>query len=264
MKHLAAALLLVATSALGADIVFLRGAPERLGGHVGPVPDNWRPRITLVGRITRGDDRRFAAVLKQADAQSAEWETDRTLLLDSKGGDVAVAMSIGRMVRRFRLVAGVHEGSVCASACIVILAGGVWRYARDDSQLGLHRPYFSDPHVATANGYDTFQHAYDTVIEAHRGYFAEMRVGSGLLERMLQIPSNQVQWVSLGEASALNLLGEDATYAEWKRARRIALTGAACIDWEDNRYMPCLNKFGVEADAFARCEATTQKPPQCK
>ncbi len=262
MKRLALALLLFTTSAMSADIVFLRGAPERLVGHVGEVPDNWRPRIVLVGQIVRGDDKRFAEVLKQAETQSKEWETDRTLLLDSEGGDIAAAMSIGRMVRRAKLVTAVHKGSVCASACVVILAGGVWRYARDDTRLGLHRPYFSNPQAATSKGYDTFQQAYDSVLEAHRAYFAEMGIGNGLLQRMLQIPSNQVQWISISEASTLNLLGEDAAYAEWKRARRIAREGAECVEWQDNRYWPCLAKLGFEASD--RCEASTRKPPQCK
>jgi hypothetical protein len=262
IKQLAAALLFVATSATSADIAFFRGAPERLVGHIGAIPDNWRPRIVLVGQIARGDDRRFADVLQQAESQSKEWGTDRTLLLNSPGGDIAAAMAIGRMVRRSQVVTAVHEGSVCASACVVILAGGVWRYARENTRLGLHRPYFADPQVATSKGYESFQLAYDSVLEAHRAYFTEMRIGKGLLERMLQIPSNQVQWISVREASNLNLLGEDATYAEWKRARRIARDGAACVDWEDNRYWPCLTKLGFEASE--RCVAITRKPLQCK
>ena len=262
MKKLATMLILASTSAFSADIVFIRGNPERMIGHVGAIPDNWHPRIMLAGPIVPGDAERFAKVLKQAQTQSKEWETDRTLLLDSEGGDVAAAMLIGRMVRRSQIVTAVHDGNVCASACIAILAGGTWRYARDGARLGLHRPYFSDPRGATAKGYATFQQAYDSVINAHRTYFSEMKIGTGLLERMLQIPSNQVQWISIALAKNLNLLGEDATYSEWKRAQRVAIKGAACVEWEDTHYWPCLGRLGF--DASTRCEAITSKPTQCK
>lgn len=262
MKTLAIALFLNCTSALAADIVFMRGSPERLAGHGGVIPDNWLPRIVIDGPISPGDDKRFSTVLNEARGKNTDWERYRTLLLNSEGGDVATAMSIGRIVRQAQIVTAVHERSVCASACILILSGGVWRYARDETRLGLHRPYFVDPRHATSQGYQSFQQAYDNVIEAHRRYFAEMKIGVGLLERMIQIPSNQIQWVTVAEATRLNLLGEDAAYAEWKRAKRIATEGAACVDWEDNRYWPCITKFGFEASS--QCAATTYKPPQCK
>ncbi|MBK7510602.1 MAG: hypothetical protein IPI16_22145 [Comamonadaceae bacterium] len=226
MKMLAIAFLLNCTSTLAADVVFMRGSPERLSGHVGAIPDNWLPRIVIDGPISPGDDKRFAAVLSEARGKNTDWERYRTLLLNSEGGDVATAMSIGRLVRQAQIVTALHERSVCASACILILSGGVWRYARDETRLGLHRPYFVDPQQATSQGYQSFQQAYDNVIEAHRRYFAEMKIGAGLLEKMIQIPSNQIQWISVAEGSRLNLLGEDAAYAEWKRAKRIATEGA--------------------------------------
>jgi hypothetical protein len=159
LKRLAVALFLCCTSAIGADIVFMRGSPERLSGHEGVVPDNWLPRIVIDGPISTGDDKRFFSVLNEAKGRSTDWERYRTVLLNSEGGDVAAAMSIGRMVREAQIVTAIHERSVCASACILILSGGVWRYARDDTRLGLHRPYFVDPRHATSQGYQSFQQA---------------------------------------------------------------------------------------------------------
>ena len=78
MRYLAVLLALTATSAFGADIVFFRGSPEKKVGHVGEIPDSWRPRVVLVGDIVAGDDRHFSAVLKQAETQSEEWKSDRT------------------------------------------------------------------------------------------------------------------------------------------------------------------------------------------
>lgn len=262
MKALALSLIFFCTSALSADIFFFRGAPERLVGHEGIIPDSWLPRIILEGPITPGDEVRFKNALDKAAKSDTDWEKHRTLLLNSEGGDVSAAMAIGKLARQAQVITAVHERSVCASACILVLAGGVWRYARDDAKLGLHRPYFADPRQATAGGYSNFQKTYDAVIEAHRRYFVEMKVGTGLLERMIQIPSSEVQWIGHAEASRLNLLGEDASYAEWKRAKRIARDGAACVDWEDNRYFPCVLHSGFKD--YERCAATTNKPSQCK
>jgi hypothetical protein len=259
MKIGVSLLLLASTCVAGADITFRRGTTERLEGYSGVVPETWLPRIVIAGPILAGDDRRFAEVLERAQKQTKELDT---VLLDSQGGDVGAAMSIGRMVRGAKLYTGVHESRVCASACILILAGGVRRYARETARLGLHRPYFSDPSRATAKGYETFQQAYESVIEAHRVYFSEMKISNGLLDRMLQIPSSEIQWISVATASGLNLLGEDASYAEWQRARRIATEGQACVDWMDNRYIPCQVKLGFHESE--RCMLLTKRPKQCK
>lgn len=253
--------ILATSNTLAAEVTYTRGSPERLQGHVGIAPDEWRSRISITGQLLPGDDKRFVEVLKQAQSDGETWTRERRVLLNSAGGDVSSAMSIGRTIRKASLATAVHDGSVCASACIVILAGGVWRYAHDGARLGLHRPYFANPKSATAKGYDTFQQAYDSIIESHRKYFLEMKIGSGILDRMVQVPSNEIYWVSLSLAKQLNLLGEDAANAEWRRAQRIARDGQACVDWQDHYYLPCISKLGIEASA--RCEALPSKPPNC-
>jgi len=263
MRFLAILLTLISTSAFGADIVFFRGSPEKQTGHSGLVPDSWRPRIVLSGEIRPGDDKRFAAVLKQADVQSKEWATDRTLRLSSYGGDVATAMSIGRLVRKAQLTTIVQNNDTCASACVLILAGGVWRIAWGNARIGLHRPYFYDPGKATGGGYKNFQEAYDSVLEAHRAYFSEMRIGAGLLERMVQIPSNDVHWIDHATASRLSLLGEDPTYAEWKRAQRIAKMGRKCVEWEDKHFSECFGRSLSNIESLEQCETRTSKPTGC-
>lgn len=255
---------LYCTNAFSADIVFMRGSPERLAGYVGAIPDNWLPRIIIDGQILPGDEKRFTSALNKAKEDDSDWDRYRTLLLNSEGGDVVTAMAIGRMVRQAQMVTAVHEQSVCASACTLILAGGVRRYARNETKLGLHRPFFTDPQQAIAQGYQSFQSKYDNVIEAHRRYFSEMKIGAELLEKMIQIPSNQIQWITVSEATRLNLLGEDAAYAEWKRAKRIATKGAACVAWEDKYFSLCFERslFGVEGSD--QCEKRTNKPLHCK
>lgn len=253
-------------NAYGADIVFMRGSPERLVGHDGVIPDNWLPRIIIDGHIVPGDEKRFSDELNKANRDgSVQWTSyGRRLLLNSEGGDVATAMAIGRIVRKAQLETAIHEQNVCASACTLILAGGVWRYARNGARLGLHRPYFNDPQQATTHGYQSFQGQYDKVIEAHRRYFSEMGVEVGLLDWMIRIPSHEIKWITIAEAEKMNLLGEDAAYAEWKRAKRIATKGAACVAWEDKYYSPCVERDISGIEGFEQCEKRTNKPRQCK
>lgn len=265
MRFLAILLALISMSASGADIVFFKGSPENLIGYSGEIPDAWRPRIVFIGNIIPGDDKKFLDVLKQAEDQSAEWKTDRTLRLNSNGGDVATAMSIGRLVRKAQLTTIVQENDTCASACVLILAGGIWRIAWGENQIGLHRPYFYNAKEATQNGYGDFQSAYDAVLEEHRKYFSEMRIGSGLLERMVKISSSDVEWIDRQTATRLNLLGEDPTYSEWERAKRIAEKGQACVEWQDKHGI-CLGKLGFPASGvYEKCIEIVGSPPEnCK
>lgn len=63
--------------------------------------------------------------------------------LDSRGGSVNAAMSIGRILRNEGAGASVNQGSVCLSSCVLILAGGVTRSFL--GKVGIHRPYLEVP-----------------------------------------------------------------------------------------------------------------------
>ena len=263
MKFLTILLAMISMTALGAEIELLEGSVEKIDGHAGVIPDTWLPRIVLEGEITPGDDIRFSEVLGKAEEIGKDWELYGSLRLNSGGGDVATAMSIGRLVRAAQISTIVQANETCASACTLILAGGSHRIAWRGARIGLHRPYFADPKLATEGGYYDFQNAYESVLEAHRAYFTEMRIGSEILERMLKIPSNDVEWIDHGTASNLNLLGVDAVYAEWRRARRIARIGRKCVEWED-RHGACLAQLGFPADGvYEKCVELTGKPEEC-
>jgi hypothetical protein len=63
--------------------------------------------------------------------------------LDSPGGDVQSAIAIGRLVRANGANVLLSAGAQCASACLLILAGGAARYV--DGKLGIHRPFLEAP-----------------------------------------------------------------------------------------------------------------------
>lgn len=266
-QYLIPSLLLLCANGFAADIVYMRGNPERLNEKtnvIREIPDSWLPRILIEGEIRVGDDIIFNNALKKAEGDNVDWRTYRTVLLNSDGGDVVTAMKIGRIVRNSQLITAVHEKSVCASACVLILSGGVWRYIREGAKLGLHRPYFANQMRAGAGGYENFQAAYSQVIDMHRRYFAEMRIGDGLLQEMIQIPSNEIRWISKIKAQEYVLLGEDPIYSEWKRANRISTKGASCVAWEDQHFSYCFERGLANVESIEQCEKRTNRPQQCK
>lgn len=267
VKYLIPGLLFIYANAFGADVVYMRGNSEKLNeksNDTRAIPDNWLPRILIEGEIRAGDDIIFQNVLKKSERDNTVWKSYRTVLLNSNGGDVETAMKIGRIIRNSQLITAVHERSMCASACILILSGGIWRYTREGAKLGLHRPYFKNQTQAGTAGYENFQNAYGQIIEMHRRYFSEMRIDARLLHEMIQIPSNEIKWISDFKAKEYALLGEDPIYSEWKRANRIATKGASCVAWEDEYFSYCFVRELSKIENIEQCEKRTNKPHQCQ
>ena len=266
-KFLIPGFLFFCVNSFGADIIYMRGNPDKLNEKTNSIranPDNWLPRIIIDGEIRPGDDILFQSALNKAKQDNVNWKTYRKVLLNSNGGDVATSMKIGRAIRNSQLITAVHENNLCASACILILSGGVWRYIRETAKLGLHRPYFTNQMQAGTSEYKNFQDAYNQIIEMHRRYFLEMRIDTRLLQEMIQIPSNDIKWISEQKAKEYALLGEDPIYSEWKRANRIATKGASCVAWEDEYFSYCFERDISKLENMEQCEKRTNRPQQCQ
>jgi len=151
---------------------------------------------------------------------SASWFRDRLneahlaagdlVLLSSPGGDVNQAMIIGETIRARGLVTavGVVDGagrikpSYCASACVLVYAGGKNRLGIEGSALGVHR-------FVTSGTGDT-----DLVAETQRvegavlAYMTKMGVSSAVVEAMSA--TSDVRWLGAQEALAMNLITQPA------------------------------------------------------
>jgi hypothetical protein len=95
-----------------------------------------RLEIEISGEITQQD---FAFV----SSRSKEFEFKRRLsvYLNSPGGDVGVAMKIGRIIRSVDGETLIVAKARCYSSCALIFIAGVERF--NIGELGLHRPYFA-------------------------------------------------------------------------------------------------------------------------
>jgi hypothetical protein len=170
------------------DIVDLDGSGRRvaalaLHGRIGPAAASWfRDRLDQAHLAPGG-----------------------TVLLSSLGGDLGQAIIMGEIIRSRGLATavGVVDGSgavarsYCASACVLVYAGGKPRFGVEGSTLGVHR------FVATAP-------ERDPVAETQRttgmvlNYMTRMGVSSSVVEAMSA--TSDVRWLAAKEALAMNLI----------------------------------------------------------
>jgi hypothetical protein len=162
-----------------------------------------------------GHSRPGLAISGKIGPAAASWFRDRideahivagdVILLSSPGGDLNQAIIMGEMIRSRGLVtavgvadaAGHIKPSYCASACVLVYAGGKTRYGIEGSALGVHRFVTSSP-------------GRDPVAETQRtagmvlSYVTKMGVSSSVVEAMSE--TRDVRWLGTREASAMNLI----------------------------------------------------------
>lgn len=162
-----------------------------------------------------GHGRRALAISGKIGSASASWFRDRlsearlaqgdAVLLSSQGGALNQAAIMGEVIRTHGLVTAVATSdatgklrpAACASACVLVYAGGQTRYGIPGSRLGVHRFTTSAP-------------VSDPLAEAQRiqgmvlGYMTKMGVSSAIVEAMSQ--TSDIRWLNPKEALALNLI----------------------------------------------------------
>jgi hypothetical protein len=150
-------------------------------------------------------------------AATASWFRDRldeshlvagdTVLMSSPGGDLNQAIIMGEVIRSRGLVTAVGgvdpsghiRPSYCASACVLVYAGGKSRIGVLGSALGVHRFVTTKP-------------VSDPVAETQRiagavlGYMTKMGVSSSIVEAMSE--TRDIRWLDPKQALAMNLITE--------------------------------------------------------
>lgn len=154
-----------------------------LSGTIGPAAANW-----------------FRARLDQAHLVAGD-----VILLSSPGGDLNQAVIMGEIIRSRGLVTAVGSADAsgrvkpayCASACVLVYAGGTTRLGVPGSALGVHRFVTTSP-------------VNDPVAETQRiagavlGYMTKMGVSSSIVEAMSE--TRDIRWLDPKQALAMNLI----------------------------------------------------------
>jgi hypothetical protein len=182
------------------------------------------PKMTsvLIPNVEFGDTghgRRALAVSGEIGAASASWLRDRldeghlatgdAVVLSSPGGDLNQGVIMGEIIRARGLVTAVGDVDVsgqvrpgyCASACVLVYAGGKTRYGVEGSMLGIHQFEATAP-------------LRDPVASTQRiagfllGYMTKMGVSSDVVQAMSQ--TRDIRWLGVKQAAAMNLVTEPA------------------------------------------------------
>jgi hypothetical protein len=133
--------------------------------------------------------------------------------LRSKGGDVAEAMKMGRIIRRLRLETSVpvwdtgkapidqikvdhQENMVCASACFLAYAGGAIRFG---NYLALHRPFLPREEARKLSDAE-YELAQKEMMPKVKAYLADMDIDQYWIDRMFSANSQEYYMPTWNEA----------------------------------------------------------------
>jgi hypothetical protein len=136
--------------------------------------------------------------------------TEADVYFNSPGGSLIAGMAIGRLLRQRgydthvgKRTMDVHElvGGVCYSACPFGFAGGVRRYLKPDSVLGVHR---AENRVPLPDG-DAFD---KMVAQQATEYLLAMGVSPDLFTIMSHVPHDVIRGLTREEVERLMLVNE--------------------------------------------------------
>jgi hypothetical protein len=159
--------------------------------------------LTVTGTIMPGSAVTFAAEVESF----AEYI--KTVALDSPGGSVVDALEIGRLIRDKGFATSVAAGSLCASSCPLVFAGGTERIAAPSAALAVHQIYAATPSDSTmasrlAAAGNAMSNAQTMTAEISR-YLIGMGVDPEVWLRALETPPDRLSYFSPADLTRLKL-----------------------------------------------------------
>jgi hypothetical protein len=159
--------------------------------------------LTVTGTIMPGSAASFA----EAVASYAEYV--KTVALDSPGGSVLDALEMGRLIREKGFATSVAAGSLCASSCPLVFAGGEERLATARSAIAVHQIYAATPSDSTlasrlAAAGSAMSDAQTMTAEISR-YLIDMGVDAEVWLRALETPPDRLSYFSPEDLTRLKL-----------------------------------------------------------
>ena len=193
-----------------------------------PIPEKSCLTAVLLGTIVQGDDEKLANFYRNNHPFLGNF------LLISPGGNVAAAVNIGRLFRKYLIQAlapvevsrGIRQrpwidaaGQIinwcsgqqcaCASACALIWFGAVER----EGQVGLHRPMTNDPTFKDLPPAEASK-AYRRMLGIVTTYLDEMEVPKPMIDAMVSTSSSEIRMVDSDDSG----LRRPPSIAEWEDA----------------------------------------------
>lgn len=179
-------------------------------------------RVLAEGRIERDSGKRLQEFINR---KKSELPPVTVLVFDSPGGSVFGAMELGTVIRQNRLdtqqsggyshqvefnVIDIVKNAKCASSCTLAFVGGINRVLDPDAKFGIHQ--FSGASGNIGDG------ATQVTVVALASYLQEMGISRELLDAASLVPSNQIYWLTPGEAKRLRVDNSTPYIQPWKIA----------------------------------------------
>jgi hypothetical protein len=206
--------------------------------------DCWLSGIRLSGEIERGDLQTFNNALTQLKRKYGESQCNSGLTIvyvDSNGGDIDEALSIGKEIRNNNLNVTVTGGSHCYSSCVFLLAGGVVRSVF--GTVGIHRPYFTS--MSKDKSTDEVRTLRESLNLRIKNFFKYVDVPESLLDEMLSYPPDNMKILTEQDLLKYRLTGKDATADELDTAKIASYYNLSSAEYRkrNSKASICFSKY---------------------
>ena len=155
-------------------------------------------KLMATGTITPGMSESFAAEV------SRHGDYIKTVVLNSPGGSVADALTMGRLVRERKFATEVETGKYCASSCPLLFAGGVERRAGDKAVIGVHQ-VAALRSVVSSSPRDEMSVAQNISARCQR-YLGDMGVSLQVWVHAMETPHDKLFVFKPDELKSLNMV----------------------------------------------------------
>lgn len=153
--------------------------------------------LMLSGTIVPGAANQFAAEI------DTRGDYVETVALNSPGGSVEDALSIGRMIRENGFATAVGDGALCGSSCPLVLAGGVERLISESAAVGVHQIYAGadGPEIGSAQAMSDAQAMTARIAR----YLGEMGIDPLLWVHAMETPPDMLYFLTIEEMEETGL-----------------------------------------------------------
>jgi len=169
--------------------------------------------VVAKGEFVDGDSQRLGGLITLAGRIDEVW-------FHSGGGLEIEGYRIGKLIRQTGLATRVPKGAKCASACTDAFLGGMLRFVDDERSVGIHMPTASHNQGLRSRVQGAVRQGGDAgageVIRHFEGagarsaadwtrYVMSMGVSIRLVDKAVQVPANQMHWLSRSEMRSFNV-----------------------------------------------------------
>lgn len=190
-------------------------------------------QVFLQGTITQ-QDVYGAKVMESLVRRGRQRIAGNAVTLAGSGGDVDVAMELGRVLRRLGVSTLVERGEECLSSCVFAFMGGDRRTVA--GQLGIHRPYFS----STRKVPDRRAH-YRQLQKRLQQYIEELDFPPSLYEAVMAVPSESITIFSAADLKRFYLQGMSPSAQDEANAAAARNLGVSVMEYlrQKGQAAPC-------------------------